>query len=236
MPFLRAFFAAIAFILIGCPLAQAGLVNDLPSCYAASHFRFQGPPYTHLLYVLIDQTMKLNPTLQKSTIDNINRALGPGTKFAIAEFSANTGDHYLNVLHTGVIENPMTASERDNVPVNKLSGFDACMHDQTLFAIHMADSTVQAILRTATSAPNQPNDILFALKTVSAVVAKDPAKQKVVFLVSNGLENSSFDSFDEGTGIRNINPEQELAKARASGLLANFGGARVFVLGAGSLP
>ena len=224
--------AGMLLLMLGLPCARAGLVNDIPSCYAASHFSFSSPPPNRLLYVLIDQATPLSPALQKSVIDNINHALGPATKFVIAEFSRTSNSHYLQVLHTGIIESPMTPSERSNVPVNALGGFDNCMRDQAFFAIHMADTTAQQILQAATGAPNQPNDILLALKTVAPVIAQDPARQKVLFLVTNGFENSSFAHFASG----NLNPEQMLQQARTQGLLANFGGAQVFVLGAGITP
>ncbi|MDE2343113.1 MAG: hypothetical protein KGL63_06925 [Betaproteobacteria bacterium] len=223
---------ALMLLALGVPQSRAGLVNDIPSCYAASHFTFGSPPPNRLLYVLIDQATPLSPALQKSVIDNINHALGPATKFVIAEFSRTSNNHYLQVLHTGIIESPMTPNERNNVPVNALGGFDNCMRDQAFFAIHMADTTAQQILQSATGAPNQSNDILLALKTVAPVIAQDPARQKVLFLVSNGFENSSFADFASGT----FNPGQLLQQARAKGLLANFGGAQVFVLGAGITP
>ena len=224
--------AGMLLLMSGLPCAHAGLVNDIPSCYAASHFTFSSPPPNRLLYVLIDQATPLSPALQKSVIDNINHALGPATKFVIAEFSRTSNNHYLQVLHTGIIESPMTPSERNNVPVNALGGFDNCMRDQGFFAIRMADTTAQQVLQSATGASNQPNDILLALKTVAPVIAQDPARQKVLFLVSNGFENSSFAHFASGT----FNPEQMLQQARTDGLLANFGGAQVFVLGAGITP
>ncbi len=219
-------------LVLGLPRARAGLVNDIPSCYAAGHFTFSSPPPSRLLYVLIDQAEPLSPALQQSVIDNINHALGPGTKFVIAEFSRASNTHYLQVLHTGIIESPMTPDERNNVPVNALGGFDNCMRDQAFFAVHLADTTAQHILQSASGTLNQPNDILMALKTIAPVIAQDPARQKVLFLVTNGFENSGFAHFAAGP----FNPEQMLQQARSEGLLANFGGARVFVLGAGITP
>ena len=224
--------AGMLLLMLGLPCAHAGLVNDIPSCYAASHFTFSSPPPNRLLYVLIDQATTLSPALQKSVVNNINHALGPATKFVIAEFSRTSNNHYLQVLHTGIIESPMTPSERNNVPVNALGSFDHCMRDQGFFAIHMADTTAQQVFQSATGTPHQPNDILLALKTVAPVIAQDPARQKVLFLVSNGFENSSFAHFASGA----FNPEQMLQQARTDGLLANFGGAQVFVLGAGITP
>ena len=230
----KQWFAAPALLLLlsAAAPAQASLVNQIPSCYAASHYSFASAPPKHLLYVLIDQAGTLSPALQKSVIDNINHALGPDTKFVIAHFSRTTNNHYLRVLYTGIIESPMSSAERDNVPVNSLGGFNSCMRGQALYALHMADTTAEHALQSASGAANQPNDILFALKTVASVIAQDGAPKKVLFLVTDGFENSSFANFSAGIA----NPAHMLQKVRAQGLLPNFGGARVFVLGAGISP
>ena len=220
-------------LLLGAAVpADAALVNQIPSCYAASHYSFASAPPKRLLYVLIDQAGALSPALQKSVIDNINHALGPATKFVIAEFSRATNNHYLQVLYTGIIESPMSATERDNVPMNSLGGFNSCMRGQALYALHMADTTAERVLQSAAAGPNQANDILFSLKTVAPVIAEDAAAEKVLFLVTDGFENSSFANFDAGVP----SPARMLQQARVQGLLANFGGARVFVLGAGLSP
>lgn len=223
---------AILLLLGAAAPAQASLVNQIPSCYAASHYSFASTPPTRLLYVLIDQASVLSPSLQKSVIDNINHALGPATKFVIAEFSRTTNNHYLRVLYTGVIESPMTSAERNNVPMNSLGGFNSCMRGQALYALRMADTTAEHALQAGSGSANQPNDILFALKSVAPVIAQDGARKKILFLVTDGFENSSVANFSAGIA----NPTQMLQQVRAHGLLANFGGARVFVLGAGISP
>lgn len=218
--------------VLGLQPARAGLVNDIPSCYAASHYTFASAPYTRLLYVLIDQVGPLSPALQHSVVSNINGALGPGTKFVIAAFSGSSAHRYLHVLHTGIIESPMTAAERGNVPVSSLDGFNSCMRDQAMFAVRMADTSAAQILQSAGAAPGAPNGILDALRTVAPVIAQDPAQQKVLFLVTDGIENSSFADF----AASGFSAQQMLAKARAQGLIANFGGAQIYVLGAGYAP
>lgn len=230
----KQFRAAIGILLVTALAspAEAGLVNQIPSCYAASHYSFASAAPKHLLYVLIDQAGALSPALQKSVIDNINHALGPATKFVIAEFSRTSTHHYLRVLYTGVIESPMSAAERNNVPINSLGGFNDCMRGQAGYALRMADTTAQRALQSATGTANQPNDILYSLKTVAPVIAQDTAPEKVLFLVTDGFENSSFANFSAGVP----NPAQMLQRARTEGLLTNFGGARVFVLGAGISP
>ncbi|WP_251031574.1 hypothetical protein [Paraburkholderia strydomiana] len=57
--------------------AQAGLENDVRSCYAANKIAPPQAPYDQLIYVLIDQTVLLDATLQKSVLDNVQSMLRP---------------------------------------------------------------------------------------------------------------------------------------------------------------
>ena len=227
--------------LIGAALALscaapslAGLVNDVPSCYAANHFTFQSAAPDKLIYVLIDQTVQIDPTLQQSVISNINRMLGPQTKFVVAEFSAFSQGRYLNVLNTGIIEAPLTQDESGNVPMSQLPNFHSCMNGQAQFSVALADKAATGAMQGATSALDQ-SDIMSALQNVSSAIKADPAKEKVLFLVTDGLENSSVTSFYAHHVVKKIDPATELQKAKSANLIGDFGGAKVFVLGAGTL-
>ena len=216
-------------------VAYADMANSIPSCYQANHYKFASAPYTKLAYVLLDQTVKLDPDLQKSVLENANRLLGPGTKFVVAQFSAFSEQRYLSVVKEGVIENPMTKDQRDNVPVKSLGAFDACMQGQAEFASKTVDNAINGSMAASTNDLSQ-SDIWLALKNVSSSIAADPAKQKVLFVITDGLENSSISSFYNKTTVRVINPAEEIAKARQNNMFGNFGGAKVYVLGAGTMP
>ncbi|MDA8416726.1 MAG: hypothetical protein M0Z78_06635 [Betaproteobacteria bacterium] len=226
---------ALLVTLVSPVPAFAGLVNDVPSCYDANHYRFASRPYTKLAYILVDQTVALDPGLQKEAIDNATHLMGPGTKFVVAEFSAFSQQHYLDVINTGIIESPMTQDEHDNVPVHSLASFDVCMKGQAGFSLGMIRKDMAAIMSSASDTLAK-SDIMMALKSISETVAKDSAKQKVVFVVTDGLENSSVTSFYAHDGVRLIDPETEIGKARANNMMGNFGGARVYIIGAGVMP
>lgn len=227
--------ALAALMLTASFAANAGLTNDVPSCYAANHYKFTSTPYTKLAYILVDQTVMLNAELKQEALDNASRLMGPGTKFIIAEFSAFSQDRYLSVLNTGIIESPMTANQRANVAVHTLDGFDTCMKGQAGYSVRMVSKAVTTAMSGATDTLAQ-SDIMMALKTISDVVAQDAAKEKVVFVITDGLENSSITSFYSKNGVRLIDPKQEVGKAVDNHLVGNFGGASIYVLGAGVMP
>jgi len=212
--------------------AHAGLTNDVPSCYAANKIAAPQVPYDQLMYVLIDQTVQLDATLQKSVLDNVQAMLKPGTKFVIAEFSAFSQGHYLNVLHTGVIERPVPASEEGNVVMSRLRDFHTCMQQQLVYGQRLALGATAQVLKSGTSSLDQ-SDILMALKSVSPAVAQERAAHKLVFVVTDGLENSSVTSFYARNAVRHIDPAVELKKAQDNNLFGDFGSARIYILGAG---
>lgn len=215
--------------------ARAGLVNDVPSCYSSERMPYRPAPSDKLIYVLIDQTVQLDPRLRRSVLRNVNRMLGPGVSFVIAEFSAFSQGRYLSVLHAGTIEPPLTSDERGNVPIEKLPSFETCLRQQRGFAQRMVDRTMMQVMGSSTTTLDH-SDIFAALHSVSAAFRREPEPEKVLFAVTDGLENSTITSFYAGNGVRRIDPRAELAKARAAGMIGDFGGGRVYVLGGAMMP
>jgi len=232
---IQSIFVGMAAAVAMAGSAQAGLVNDVPSCYAATHIAPDTHPYDRMLYVLLDQTVLLDPQLQQSVVNNTMRLLTPGTKFAIAEFSAYSQGRYLDVLRTGIIEKPLAHARVNETPMKAAARLAQCIDMQRNFASKIVVTTLAQVLKASTSSLDQ-SDIMQAFKTVSPVVAQDPAAQKVVFVVTDALENSSVSSFYAHGAVRLVNPEAELAKAKAADMLGDFGGARVYLLGAALMP
>jgi len=218
----------------GCA-AEAGTLNEVPSCYAAAKIvPADQLGYSRLLYVLIDQTVTWNRDIESSIMDNLNANLTPGTTFVIADFSAFAQGRYLQVLHTGIIEAPMPPAQVGNTPIDAAKVLNACLIGQRVYAVRLADAAAVAAL-TGSSGSLANSDILLTLQQVSAAIADDPAADKALLLASDGLENSAVTSFYRHGGIRDIDPARELARAEAAGLVGNFGGAKIFVIG-GALP
>ncbi|WP_028224086.1 hypothetical protein [Paraburkholderia ferrariae] len=216
-------------------VAHAGLVNDVPSCYGAFHLKAAPQPPDHLVYVLIDQTVLLDPNLQQSVLDNLDRMIQPGSKFVIAEFSAFSQGHYLDVLHTGVVEQPLPDDAYGAIPIQKAPQIKACFGQQLAFARKMAATTAKQVMQASTSSLNE-SEIMGAVSEVGLALRADQATNKVLFLVSDGLENSRTTSFYAHNTVRDINPAAELAKAKSSQMYADLAGAKVYVLGGAMMP
>lgn len=222
--------------LIGLPLAaSAGSVDDMPSCYQANAIRPAGGiAYDRLVYVLIDQTVGWNRQLEDQLIRNVNRLLTPGTKFSVVAFSAFSQGHYLQVVHTGILEKPLPPVQRENTPIPEIRQFEHCIAGETRYGIGMADGAILGTMQASTDTLDQ-SDIMDSLRQVSRAVGQDPAVRKVVLVASDGLENSAITSFYGRGTARLIDPAAELRKARAASMGGDFGGAPVYWIGGGLL-
>lgn len=221
-----------ALMIAYCVAGHAGLVNDIPSCYMASKIGVPIPLPQTELFVAIDQTTPLDATLQQSVRENVGRLVTPGAAYVLASFSSFGQGRYLQVISAGTLEAPVPDKARNDIGVKALANFDACMKGQLDFGRKAAATTLNQAM-SAASADVAKSDILAAMKELSGRVHQSPAGNKIVFLVSDALENSSISSFYANHNVRNIDPAAELKKAEAAQQIGDFGGARVFILGAG---
>ena len=207
--------------------------NAIPSCYGAK-LSAPAAPLTKELFVLIDQTTLLDDQLKQSVAEQVRPFLSKGNGFSVLVFSAFTQGKYTQLLTSGQLDHAMPDALRSDVSKPVLGKFDQCMTRQT----GLAGQAVGGALRSAfdgSSGEIAKSDILASLKDIAGKVRLSKATDKVVFLVSDMLENSSVSSFYSNQSVRKIEPSKEIKLAVEGNLIADFGGARVFVLGAGLL-
>jgi hypothetical protein len=214
------------------PAAWAGNGNDIPSCYAANKMKIAAPAPQTELFVIIDETTPLDQTLQNLVRENAGRLIQPGAAYVVASFSSFSQGRYLEVKSAGMLEAPLEPKSRDDISVKVLRGFDACMVGQVNFGRQSAAAAINKAL-SAGSPDLAKSDVMAGLRELSARVKQSAARDKIVFLVSDMLENSTVSSFYASKNVRMIEPAAELKKAKEAQVIGDFGGARVFVLGAG---
>ena len=129
----------------------------------------------------------------------------------------------------------LLARQRDGISVPLLKKLDGCLGRQSAYGSRLALATVGKAVDGA-SATLGKSDVRASLAQLSGRVATSRARQRLVIVVSDMLENSSITSFYSKRTLRRIDPQTELAKATAAGAIADFGGARVFVAGAALIP
>lgn len=214
--------------------ALAGNTDAVRSCLDKQLPPF--PPTARELLVVIDQTTPLSPALQQAVANNIKPFLVAGNSFSIVVFSAYTQGHYTDLLTSGKLDALLPAEVRNDVAKPALAKLDLCQQRQPQQAAQVAGQALRAAYQ-GTSGNIAKSDIYASLKAISSVIKQSAAPDKVVLIVSDMLENSSVANFyaDQGKAVRNVVPAKELRAVEDNRLLADFGGARVYVIGAGLL-
>lgn len=214
---------------------QAATEDVVPSCYDRKLGVAPAVAGAEL-FVMVDQTTLFDPTLQQQVADNVRQFMMAGNAFSVLTFSAFSQGRYAQVVSAGVIEPGIDQAARDDISKPLLSKFDACAKRQPQIAMAAIGNALRGAFGGA-SAELAKSDVLASLKSMSVRVKKSPAREKIVLIASDMLENSSVTSFydGKGTAVRQIDAARELKLAAENDLFGDFGGAKVYVIGAGLL-
>jgi len=209
--------------------------NDVPSCYDALKIEKKAP-LERELFILIDQTTIIDKKMMKYTYQNMLHFMKNGNKVTIASFSSNSGGKYTDVVYSGELEHLMSKKESYEVSKKLLRKYNACMKGQHKFAKKKAKKALIGVLKGA-SKQMPHSDIIKSLTNISKDMIKESkAKEKIVLLVSDMLEHSSITSFYRQGRIKHIDVKKEFDKINRSQYVADFDGAKIYVIGAGVLP
>jgi hypothetical protein len=222
------------FFSVNSGAAIAAPKDLLPNCYDYAKLEIPTSPPAIELFVLIDQTTPLSANLQQAVANVIKPFLIQGNAFSIIQFSAFTQGHYTDVLASEKLGKIIEQNDRNAIGKVQLANFDKCMSVQIANAAKIAGAALRKAYAGTTSDMNK-SDILFSLKDISARVSRSAAREKVVLLVSDMLENSSITTFYANRAVRKIDPTKEYSLVLNSDLLGDFTGARIYVMGAGLL-
>lgn len=207
--------------------------GSIPSCYDSKLPAPVKPGATEL-FVVVDQTTLLDDQLKQAVANQVRPFLAPGNGFSVLVFSAFTQGKYTQLMASGQLDYPLDVKLRNDVSKPVLSKFDKCIANQ----VSLASQVVGGALRGAfdgASGEIAKSDVLASLRDISATVRQSRATEKVVLIVSDMLENSSVSSFYVSQAVRKIDPAHELKLVQSNQMAGDFGGARLYVLGAGLL-
>lgn len=217
-----------------CVVSTASMAaGAIPSCYDN---KLQAPDTVPAveLFVIIDQTTLLDDSLKQAVANQVRPFLSSGNSFSVLVFSAYTQGNYTQLLTSGRLEHQFPLELRNDISKPILAKFDQCLARQPGLAAQSVGSALRAGFGGA-SGEISNSDILASLKDISAKVRQSDAKEKVVLLVSDMLEHSSVSSFYARQAVRKIDASHELQLAESNKFIADFGGARLYVIGAGLL-
>ncbi len=220
-------------IFVSTSLSAWGQTGVIPTCYDAK-LPSSSAEIKVELFVLVDQTTVLDAELKQQVADQVRPFLSAGNSFSFLTFSSYSQGKYTQLVVSGVLEQKMALGVRNDVSKPLLNKHDLCMNRQPLIATQAAGAALKFSFD-GTSNDLAKSDIFASLKDISGKVRQSPANSKIVLLVSDMLENSSISSFYQNQTVRRINPEKELQLVADNKMFGDFGGARIFVMGAGLL-
>ena len=209
--------------------------NDVPSCYDALKLNNPNPTVEKELFILVDQTTPLDKNMMIYTYKNMMKFIKNGYAVTIASFSANANGKYTDVAYAGKLEALLADGSKHDIAKKVLRKYQGCMNGQYKYAKKKATKALVGVLKGANK--NLPHsDIIKSLDDISKHIIKPSnASKKTVLLVSDMIEHSSITSFYSKGNLKKINAKKELAKIKSSGHVANFAGADVYVIGAGTV-
>ena len=220
------------FMLLAAASCFAGN-GDINSCYD-SKITVPTSAQSKEIFILVDQTTLLDDQLKQSVANQIRPFIVTGNNFSVLVFSAFTQGKYTQLLTSGQLDQTLSIDKRNDISKPVLAKFDQCMAHQPAQAMQAVGKALRAAFD-GTSGDIAKSDIMGSLKDIAGKVKQSSAREKVVFLVSDMLENSSVSSFYEKNSVRKIDPNHEMKLAIDNHMIADFGGARLYVLGAGLL-
>lgn len=210
--------------------------NSINSCYDLAKIEGKNTAINKELFVFIDQTTPLDEELKHAVVQNSVSNVNYGNAFTVAKFSAFVQGNYAGVVNSAQLDWTLKDDLRNDTPKKLLQGYDKCMKAQVGYAKKTLDDSISQTFGATTNTIVR-SDILKSLQELAKNTVKtSTAKQKTVFIVSDMLENSSITSFYYKNGVKKIDPISELKIVEANKMFADFGGANVYVLGAGLVP
>lgn len=215
-------------------LAHAADRNDIPACYDfAKLSQYRPADSGRELVVIIDQTVKVPLEIKNASWQQILRFTQPGDRVVLYQFSALLQNNFMQRLFDGRLEPLLTDKKvRDSLGMESLKDLDKCLGQQKIYF----GKTIGGLMAKSFAEKGDNiarSEILDSLKRISTDLQQDKASSRTLFLISDMLENSAFDSFYHNNALRLLSPEKTLQHVKQQNLLTDFGGAKVFVAGAG---
>ena len=205
-------------------------------CYEKARVPAEQRVYRVHSLVLLDETTIFDATQQAHIREQLGGLVQSGSIVEIITFSAFVQGRYAAPGPTLRIAAPLSEETRNHMRKPDVQDFDVCVLISKKRALNVVNATLEQYFARATSELLR-SDILGVLKEVGdSVMPRVFAKERRLVLVSDMLENSDISSF-YGKGVpREIKPDEELAHAKAKGMIGDLHRARVFVIGAGVMP
>ena len=220
-------------LLVDLAGAANAAAND---CYEQARIPVDKRVQRSHTIVLLDETTVFDQNQRQHIVERLMPILAEGSTTEIIAFSAFSQGRYADPKISIKLAAPLDEATRMDIRKNNLKDFDVCL----LISGKRARTKLAEVLGqyfNDSSSELARSDILGVLKEIGDnVMPRMLVKDKRIVLVSDMLENSDVSSFYAKGMPREIKPADELARAKAKGMLSDLRHAKIWVIGAGIVP
>ncbi|MDQ7001964.1 MAG: hypothetical protein Q9N02_04675 [Ghiorsea sp.] len=213
--------------------AEATEIQFPETSYQALGYAEEMPIPNAALFVIADESVGFDKNMINRANKMIYDWLKPGRYVEIMRFSSGVKGRYTEVVTAGRLDPEPSEAFLNNLKRSTLAKFKKRHHQQLRVAKIKTQKAFLSILKTSNkSVPH--SDIISNMKAVSAHIKNFPAQRKVLFVLSDMLENSSVTTFYSSGHVKRIDPEKVIAVSKRLDMMADFGeDVTVYVLGLG---
>jgi hypothetical protein len=251
---------AITVVIISFSSIIYAQTLEIPSCYEHESIKF--PPQNEeergalelkksnrAVIVLVDETAVLPQKIQDQAIklnENFFKKLSstpdrPGLFYQSIKFSTFSDGKFSSTMVKGVLEGGASLTEKANALAGskrtKLStsikNLNVCLIQQVQLASKKASESIANTMKQGSSEIPK-SDILTAIKEVGTVFRSRPEEEKVLLIISDMMEHSTYTSFyEKGGDLKQIDPVLELSELQKQKYSADLKDVKVWILGGG---
>lgn len=184
-------------------------------------------------FIIIDQTTYFEDNIKKNIIKKAQTMIKEGTKISIYRFSQFSKNKYVDQVNNYLIEKNISEYELDEIKKSKIKKLTRCLKSQKSFVAKHLQKDLSSTFRKKDK-ELKSSDILVSLQNISEnAISNSKAKNKIVFLISDMLENSVYTSFYKNGTMKSIDKKRELKLIEDEDLFGDFDNANIYVIGAG---
>lgn len=206
------------------------------SCYSnISYATPEKKEAERALYVFVDETIPLSDSMKKKIQELLTSWGKPGDLVKIARFSASYRELYPELVYSAFIEQKPDEKFMYNLHYMDKKQVMECLEEQKSRFKLGFETQLKAALKNIN--PKIPkSEILGSLKLLSKqLVLPDKAKEKILFLITDGIENSGVTSFYARGALKNIDHLKTISSLRKKGMMGYWKNTQVYVYGLGLL-
>ena len=234
----RAFSLLFIFTIAPMLMLTPSLVHAKSmSCFSEIDYATPEPQkIKRALYVLVDETVPLTKNMKKRVVSLLSEWGKPGDMVKIARFSASYRDLYPELVYVSTVEIKPGERYMYNLSYKDKKKVLACLDNQKMIFKESFAAKLNNSLKAMN--PKIPkSELLGSLKLLSKhIYLPDEAIEKTVFLITDGMENSTVTSFYAKGKMRNIKPRKEISKVRRKGMMGYWKKSNVYIYGLGLMP